>query len=278
MSRKTTSKSRVTSGPRKSSSAGSKKKTIAKGAKGGSATKIKAPSAKKQGAAGKSSKSKQSATRSAKSSSRPKAAAAARRPKSRASAEGGTAASSKSRVQSSPHADAGILSGSDRDPGQVIESLTDQVSVLMSTLKELGGEPGEQGQAVVRTAPLDRATASFHRLMTDVIAEQYVDVLPTLVNLRNEMASRARDDEERQSADDFHRRGTEMLDHALTVAQVERYEAREGDAFDPLIHAAVGETCRDELEEGTVGEAVSPGFRTNRGQLISPARVRINRR
>lgn len=122
--------------------------------------------------------------------------------------------------------------------------------------------------APVPTSSMERATATFHRLVEEVVDDKLAEMLPPLVALRNEMI---------QESDDLGRRGAETLDHVLALAGVAVYEARDGETCDPLIHLAVGETHRDDLPDGSVGEVLQSGFRSSRGKVIVPAKVRVNR-
>jgi molecular chaperone GrpE (heat shock protein) len=64
----------------------------------------------------------------------------------------------------------------------------------------------------------------------------------------------------------------------LKIAGVQSYDPRPGEAVDPVIHLAVGETSRGDLPAGVVAETVQSGFRTARGKVIVLAKVRVNRR
>ncbi|HVP12422.1 MAG TPA: nucleotide exchange factor GrpE [Phycisphaerae bacterium] len=158
-----------------------------------------------------------------------------------------------------------------------IESLNTQMNAAMATMTELAVAQRGRGEDYLRTAPLDRATATFQRLVGEVLDDHLVEMLPTLIALQGEMAEKARTPNQR-SDDDFYRRGTEMLDQVLSTAQVKQYDARPGEAFDPLIHLAVGETHRGDMTDGVVAEFLQPGFRTARGKIVAPAKVKVNRR
>jgi hypothetical protein len=158
-----------------------------------------------------------------------------------------------------------------------IESLNGQMNRAMQVLTSLAA--GEsQGRPVVRTAPLDRTTAMFQRLVSELLDDQLAELLPPLISLRGEMSGGAGKCGDETSADaDICRRGVEILDHVLNLAGVQRYKARAGETFDSLIHLGVGEVHRPELGDGVVGEALQCGFRSARGKVLSPARVRVNR-
>ncbi len=200
----------------------------------------------------------------------------------------GTTAARPSSVRN-PRAESGnigpadVLARAETDIGSVIESLNTQMTIALSTLAELAGNHRGQGEAVIQTAPIDRATATFQRIVTEVVDDQLAEMLPLLVDLRNEMAGRCDGDDDSLAGDDltadddFVQRGTEMLDRVLATARVTRFDARPGEPFDPLIHLAVGETHRDDLADGTVAESLRSGFRSARGNLLSPARVKVNR-
>lgn len=176
-------------------------------------------------------------------------------------------------------ASAEILAKAEANIRSAVEALNTQFGAALETLTALALAQQGPTEAVLETAPLDRATAMFQRLVTDMLDEQLFNVLPTLVALRGEMSQRlaARPDEDAEDAS-FYERGTEMLDHALAGAHVARYEVRPGDLFDPLIHLAVGEDHRADLPNGAVAESLQPGFRTTAGKVISPAKVKVNRR
>ncbi|UCG33681.1 MAG: nucleotide exchange factor GrpE [Phycisphaerales bacterium] len=170
-----------------------------------------------------------------------------------------------------------VLSRAEADINAAIESLNNQMNAAVSTLTELVASHGEQQAPVMHTAPMDRVTAVFQRLVGEVVDEQLSEILPTLVSLRSEMAGYLAAD--RPPADaDFLQRGRDMLDQVLAGAGVREFDARPGQTYDPLIHLAVGETRRDDLEDAVVGEWVSPGYRTARGKVLVPARVKVNRK
>ncbi|MBN2561785.1 MAG: nucleotide exchange factor GrpE [Phycisphaerae bacterium] len=183
----------------------------------------------------------------------------------------------KSARPNSPSAD--ILAKAEAEISSAIESLNNQMNAAIATLTELAVTQRGRGEAVVHTVPLDRATATFQRLVSEVVDDQLAEMLPTLVALRSEIAQRGLDSDPPCSGDDdFHDRGVEMLDQVLAGAGVSQYDARPSEAFDPVIHLAVGETHRDDLDDGVVAEPLQPGFRTARGKVIAPARVKVNRR
>lgn len=172
-----------------------------------------------------------------------------------------------------------VLAKAEADITAAIDSLNQQMNSAITTLTALAVAQRGQAEAVVRTLPLDRATAMFQRLVSEVVDEQLAEMLPPLVSLRNEITQRAGQDGPRDTvADDFHYRSAELLDQVLAGAGVSRYDAKPGTPFDPVIHLAVGEAHRDDLADGAVTEAFQPGFRTARGKVISPAKVKVNRR
>jgi len=121
-----------------------------------------------------------------------------------------------------------------------------------------------------------RAAAAFERLVADAVEDQLAEILPPLIALRRQIAPSAATNGKLNG--DLRSHAAETLDHVLAVAGVETFEARTGDSCDPLIHLAVGETQRDDLPSGTVAEPLQPGFRSRRGKVLVPARVRVNRR
>jgi hypothetical protein len=175
---------------------------------------------------------------------------------------------------------ANILAKAEANIAAAIESMNNQMNAAMATMTELAAAQRGTGEdAYLRTAPLDRATATFQRLVGEVLDDHLVEMLPTLVSLRGEMADKAHGGTgSPRNDDEFYRRGTEMLDQVLSAARVSRFDARTGEAFDPLIHLAVGETHRPDLADGAVAEFLQPGFRTARGKVIAPAKVKVNRR
>lgn len=172
---------------------------------------------------------------------------------------------------------AGLLARAEADITAAIEAMNNQMNSAMSRLTELAAAQCGKGHAVVRTAPLDRATATFQRLVAEVIDDQLAEMLPPLINLRNECAQRV-DDDGPEPTDDFARRGKDTLDHVLALASVQSYEPRLGEPFDPLIHLAVGECHRQDLAANSVGQTVQPGFRSTRGKVLVAAKVLVNRR
>jgi molecular chaperone GrpE (heat shock protein) len=171
-----------------------------------------------------------------------------------------------------------VLNRAERDIASAIDSLNTQMNTALTALAELASAQTDRGKAVVRTAPLDRATATFQRLVAEVVDDQLAEMLPPLIALRNETGQWAASDEKDSAEAEFHRRSAETLDHVLTLAGVTSFDARPGQAFDSLIHLAVGECHRDDLADGAVAECLQPGFRSSRGKVLSQARVRINRR
>ncbi len=171
-----------------------------------------------------------------------------------------------------------VLARAEADIAAAVESLNKQMSSALATLTELAVAQRGRGEAVVRTAPLDRATATFQRLVAEVVDDKLGEMLPPLIGLRNEMDQRAGGDDAGEDGAEFCRRGVAVLDQVLAAADVRRYEARVGEGFDPLIHLAVGEMSRADLAEGAVAEVLQPGFRSGRGKVLVPARVKVNRR
>jgi molecular chaperone GrpE (heat shock protein) len=172
-----------------------------------------------------------------------------------------------------------VLARAEADIAAAVESLNKQMSAAMATLTELAVAQRGRGEAVIRTAPLDRATATFQRLIAEVVDERIAEMLPPLISLRNELDQRANGYGASQSPEaEFWHRGLAMLDQVLASAEVRRYDARVGESFDPVIHLAVGETNRNDLAEGAVAEVFQSGFRSSRGKVIVPARVKVNRR
>lgn len=171
-----------------------------------------------------------------------------------------------------------VLNRAERDIASAIESLNTQMNAALTALAGLASTHTDRGKAVVRTAPLDRATATFQRLVAEVLDDQYSEMLPPLIALRNEMQQWAGGDVEGSPEADFHRRGVEALDGVLAVAGAAAFDARPGQPFDPLIHLPVGECRRADLADGAVAECLQAGFRSGRGKVLTPARVRVNRR
>ena len=160
-----------------------------------------------------------------------------------------------------------------------IETLNAHMNTALNTFVELASVQHGRGKAVIRTAPLDRATAAFQRLVADVVDDQLAEMLPPLAELRNEITRRADNGSPDEAADhEFYKHGSQTLDHILSVAGARVYEARPGEPFDPLIHLAVGETRRIDFADGTVSEPIRPGFRSARGKVLVPAKVKVNRR
>ena len=170
---------------------------------------------------------------------------------------------------------AAVIDRSSQDLAAAIDTLHSQMNSAMARLTELATVQASQNKVVIRTAPLDRATATFQRIVAEVVDDQLSEMLPPLIALRNELAQRA---DAAAGDGEFACRGCEMLDHVLKIAGAQRYEARPGETLDPVIHLAVGETSRGDLPAGVVAETVQSGFRTARGKVIVPAKVRVNRR
>ncbi len=172
-----------------------------------------------------------------------------------------------------------VLARAEADVTAAIETLNQQMNAALETYTELASVQSGRGRAVVRTAPLDRATATFQRLVAEVVDQQLSEMLPPLIDLRNELVQRTDHGAPAEAADsEFCQRGSRTLDHVLTLAGATAFEARVGEKFDPLIHLAVGETCRPDLADGAVAESLQPGFRSARGKVLVPAKVKVNRR
>ena len=182
------------------------------------------------------------------------------------------------RAKSAGASGAEILTRAEADITTAIETLNNQMNTALVALTELASAQGHRGKAVVWTAPLDRATSMFQRLVAEVVDEQLTEMLPPLIALRNEIAQEGSDSGSNGLPSEFSQRSQETLDHVLAVAGVQTYEARPGDIFDPLIHLAVGETHCQDLADGAVVEQLQPGFRSARGKVLAAAKVRINRR
>ena len=170
---------------------------------------------------------------------------------------------------------AASIEQSSRDLTATIDALHGQMNNALAKLTELATIQANHHKVVIRTAPIDRATATFQRIVAEVLDDHLSEMLPPLVNLRNEFARRAA---EPQGDDDFARRGCDTLDHVLRLAGAQTFDPRVGEPLDPVIHTAVAETHRDDLADGVVGEVVQCGFRSARGKVITPAKVRVNRR
>jgi len=242
------------------------KKTAQKSAKTASESKAAAKSGAKTGKPATERRHEGAAMGEKKRTTRPKAAAATK-----------PAASVAEKPDNSP---AGILARAEADMSKLLESLNTQMSVAMHAFTELAAVHRGRREAVIRTKPLDRATAMFQRLVMEVMDERFEEIVPLLVALRLEMGQRAQNggNGADSSTVEFLTRGTQMLDQVLANAEVRPYECRVGDAFDPLIHLAVGETGQPDLADGIVSEVLGQGFRTSRGKVIQAARVKVNRR
>jgi hypothetical protein len=175
-----------------------------------------------------------------------------------------------------------LLARAEADMTALLDSLNNQMANAMNAITELAVSQRGPHEAIIRTRPIDRATAMFQRLVADVLDDKLTEILPTLVALRGEMnqrAGRAASSGSGPPGDgDFFERGTAMLDQVLSTLEARPFEPRVGDPFDPLIHLAVGETHRDDLRDGVLAEVLQPGFRTARGKVIVAARVKVNRR
>jgi molecular chaperone GrpE (heat shock protein) len=174
---------------------------------------------------------------------------------------------------------AAAIDRSSQDLAAAIDTLHSQMNAAMARIAELATIQANHNKVVIRTAPLDRATATFQRIVAEVVDDQLSEMLPPLVALRNEMARRAGADDTATAGDgEFAHRGCETLDHVLKIAGAQSYDARPGEPVDPVIHLAVGETSRGDLAAGVVAETIQSGFRTARGKVIVQAKVRVNRR
>ena len=172
-----------------------------------------------------------------------------------------------------------LLTRLESDITGVISVLNNQMNAALSSVSELAqARSGDHARAVVRTAPLDRATATFKRLVAEMVDDQLAEMLPPLIAHRNEIAYAEMENRASDLPEEFRRRAVETLDHVLALAGVQSYDARAGESFDPLIHLAVAEIRREDLPNGAIVEQIQRGFRSSRGKILVPAKVRINRR
>jgi hypothetical protein len=159
----------------------------------------------------------------------------------------------------------------------IVTTLNNQMNSVLNAVSEASKSHGEKGREVVRTTPLDRAAASFKRLVADVMDDTLAEMLVPLIGHRNEIAYSEYGGGSKLP-NDFCQRAIETLDHILMLAGVQSYDVRVGERLDPLIHLAVGESRRDDMADGAIAEQIQPGFRSSRGKIIVPAKVRVNRR
>ena len=172
-----------------------------------------------------------------------------------------------------------LLTRLEGDITSVISVLNNQMNAALSSVGELArARSGDHARSVVRTAPLDRATATFKRLVAEMVDDQLAEMLPPLIAHRNEIAYAETENRASDLPEEFRRRAVETLDHVLALAGVQSYDARAGESFDPLIHLAVAESRRDDLSNGAIVEQIQGGFRSSRGKILVPAKVRVNRR
>ena len=183
------------------------------------------------------------------------------------------------------HSPSGLLARAEADMTALLDSLNSHMATAVNAITELAVAQRGQHEPIIRSKPIDRATATFQRLVTEVLDDKLAEVLPTLVALRSEMNQRAQFAASSASAGasppsdgDFFERGTAMLDQMLATLEVHSFAPRVGEPFDPLIHLAVGQTDRQDLDDGVLAEVLQPGFRTARGKVIVAARVKVNRR
>lgn len=168
-----------------------------------------------------------------------------------------------------------VLTRAETDITAAIDALNQQMNAALETFTELASVHQGKGKAVIRTAPLDRATATFQRLIAECLHDQLSDMLPPLVGLRNEMHKRASDG---APDADFCRHACQTLDHVLSLGGAQVFEPDPGELFDPVIHLGVGETSDEQLADGVVAACVQPGYRSARGEVLVPAKVKVNRR
>ena len=163
----------------------------------------------------------------------------------------------------------------EQDVVAAITKLGAQIAAARATLDELTSNHGNDSHGALRILPADRAAATFQRLVTEAVDDRVGPMLPPLIALRNDLAQRTAEDG--STSDELYQHGVETLNHVLSLAEVEAYEVRIGEPYDPLIHLAVDETHRTDLAEGVVAEALQPGFRTARGKVLVAAKVKVNR-
>ena len=162
----------------------------------------------------------------------------------------------------------------ERDVLANVEKLSAQLGTAIETLAELSSARSQPTDNTVRTLPTDRAAATFQRLVNDAVDDRVGQMLPPLITLRNELAQQA--DSSDAAGNGMAERGRQTLDHVLSLADVTAYTPRVGEPYDPLIHLAVDEVTVEGLDLGAVAEALQSGFRTPRGKVLVPAKVKIN--
>lgn len=230
---------------------------------------------------------KTSPARSARAATPKSAASTAVRRTTRKNTKAQAATPASSRSSKSPAAKSDqrdlspveVLTRAESDVAAAIETLNQHMNAALATFTELASAHHGRGKAVIRTAPLDRATATFQRLIAEVVDEQLAELLPPLIDVRNRLAQRAANaGPDGESDTELLRNAAQVLDHVLTTAGTQVFEARPGETYDPLIHLAVGETTHPHLPDGAVGEVLLPGYRSARGKVLAPAKVKVNRR
>ena len=153
-----------------------------------------------------------------------------------------------------------------------------QVCSVLAACDKLTGRT-EPAPGVVESTPLDRATAAFRKLVTDVVNAQLEQVLVPLIAIRCEL-DRHRQMQASEDGEllELLARTVAGLDDVLSSMGIVRYEVQPGEPFDSLIHMAVDEVHQPEMEDGRIAQVLQAGFKWAQGRVIAPARVVVNRR
>jgi len=157
----------------------------------------------------------------------------------------------------------------------LLETLNHQINVVSSTLSQVINDNKEANETITQTMSLNRASVMFQHLVAEMIEDQLSELLPTLITLRNDIQGLELGE---WKEEEFQNYCLETLDQVFSKVGVNAYDARIGEVFDPVIHTAIAETHLEDQENNVVSEQIQPGYRSRRGKILMPAKVRVNRR
>jgi hypothetical protein len=138
-----------------------------------------------------------------------------------------------------------------------IDALVRELATLRATVEK-------QLVAPSATSPMDEVNA-IRRVLTDILENRSILFLQKLASIRQVVPLSSRDILDRIDA--------LMEDMGAITFDAERLEH-----LDPVIHSVGREVSDPQLPDGVIVETLHPGCRTARGQVLTKARVSINRR
>lgn len=138
-----------------------------------------------------------------------------------------------------------------------IDALVRELATLRTTVEKQLVTPSV-------TSPMDEVNA-IRRVLADILENRSILFLQKLASIRQAIPLSSKDILDRIDA--------LMEDMGAITFDAERLEH-----LDPVIHTVGREVNDPQLPDGVIVETLHPGCRTARGQVLTKARVSINRR